>query len=578
MRTYGKLTLHAAGSYWYMHDTEPHVNIKLKSIFTKIGKMAVSPFEFENTQENCADLLWFTQRYPMQITDEDQAALEAGSARFYQTQAHMEAILCPDYVPPSYAMLKDGQGMRHYQTQATEVLHHNGVLLCGDEVGLGKTYVGIGAAAHPEHLPAAIVVQSHLPRQWKEKLESFSHLRVHVIKKTRSYPLPEADVYIFRYTCLGGWIETFRTGYFKLAVFDEVQELRTGTGTVKGQGASHLCQNVQWSLGLTATPVYNYGDEMWNIMNILKPNCLGSWEDFCREWAGNSYGGKNVIIKDPKALGAYLREKYLFLRRTRAEVGKELAPVNKIVETVGYDEATLKTAEDLAKQLAVRAATGSFMERGQAARELDMMMRKWTGVSKAKHVAEFVKILLDNGEPVVLAGWHREVYDIWLEELKEYRPVMYTGSESPKQKNDAVEAFNSGESNLFILSLRSGVGIDGLQHRCSTVVFGELDWSPAVHHQLIGRLDREGQLNQVMAIFLCSDSGSDPLLIDLLGLKGSQAQGIIDPHLGIQEIHSDESRLQMLVKKYLQGKNIQIPAAMPPPAPAERQGSLFAPA
>lgn len=156
--------------------------------------------------------------------------------------------------------------------------------------------------------------------------------------------------------------------------------------------------------------------------------------------------------------------------------------------------------------------------------------------------------------------------------------MMYTGSESPKQKNDAIETFVSGKSNLFILSLRSGVGIDGLQQRCSTVVFGELDWSPAIHHQLIGRLDREGQLNQVMAIFLCSDSGSDPLLIDLLGLKGSQAQGIVDPHLGIQEVHSDESRLQMLVKKYLQGKNIPVPTTIPPPAPAAIQGNLFTPA
>jgi len=32
----------------------------------------------------------------------------------------------------------------------------------------------------------------------------------------------------------------------------------------------------------------------------------------------------------------------------------------------------------------------------------------------------------------------------------------------------------------------------------------------------------------------------------------------------------------MLVKKYLQGKNIPVPTIMPPPAPAAMQGSLFA--
>lgn len=57
-----------------------------------------------------------------------------------------------------------------------------------------------------------------------------------------------------------------------------------------------------------------------------------------------------------------------------------------------------------------------------------------------------------------------------------------------------------------------------------------------------------------MAIYLCSDSGSDPLMIDLLGLKKSQAQAIIDPSLGVQSVYSDQSRIQMLVQKYLKNK------------------------
>lgn len=71
----------------------------------------------------------------------------------------------------------------------------------------------------------------------------------------------------------------------------------------------------------------------------------------------------------------------------------------------------------------------------------------------------------------------------------------------------------------MLMSLRSGVGLDGIQKRCSTIVFGELDWSPGIHRQCAGRLDREGQQRQVMAIYLCSESGSDPLIIDLLRLS-----------------------------------------------------------
>ena len=89
----------------------------------------------------------------------------------------------------------------------------------------------------------------------------------------------------------------------------------------------------------------------------------------------------------------------------------------------------------------------------------------------------------------------------------------------------------------------------------AVVVIGELDWSPEVHKQLIGRVNREGQEGQVTAIYLVSDSGSDPLMIDLLGLKSSQAKGIIDPFSGVSKQHSDTDRIRLLAEKYLTKKS-----------------------
>lgn len=550
-KTYGRIDL--ASGRWIISDLEPHVAIRLKNIFKKIPKTMVGYYAFENTAEICADLEWFVSRYPLMISPLDHEELCRKKTLFLETQAEMERILRPDFVHGNYS-LKEGQEIRVYQAQAMEILHRSKALLVGDDVGLGKTYVGIGACTNVDHLPAAVVVQTHLQRQWKEKIEAVSHLRVHCIKGTKPYNLPPADIYIFKYSCLLGWITIFNEGYFKMAIFDEVQELRRGGDSAKGRAAKVLARNAEWNLGLSATPIYNYGDEIWSIMDILKEGALGSRDEFLREWGDAGGINGKCIIKDPKALGTYLRENYLFLRRTKNEVGQFLAPVNRIVETVGYDEHAVKSAEELAMKLAVRASQGTFVERGQAARELDLMVRQMTGVSKAKYVAEFVRILLESGEPVLLAGWHRDCYDIWLKELAEFKPAMYTGSESDVQKEKAKQAFVNGDTNLLIISLRSGIGLDGLQYRCSTVVIGELDWSPQVHHQIIGRLDREGQINPVMAIFLCSDSGSDPLMIDLLGLKSSQSQGIIEPGLGIQPVHSDQSRIQMLVKKYLKDK------------------------
>lgn len=556
-KTYGRINL--VNKRWVISALEPHVSIKLKSLFQGIPKYKTPPYEFPNTPEMCADLSWFMQRYNLEISGDDLAELWRNNKLFYDYQAETEAILAPNYTPKTYS-LRDGQQFRVYQSQAIEVFKRHKSLLVGDEVGLGKSYIGIGAVLEKEQLPSIIVVQTHLAKQWKEKIEEFSNLKTHIIKGVKPYSLPEADVYIAKYSCLSGWVDVFQTRFFKTVVFDEIQELRRGTESDKGRAAKVLTINTEYHLSLSATPIYNYGDEIWNIMDILKSGCLGSKDEFLREWCGG-----DRIVKEPKALGAYLREKHLFLRRTRDDVGQYLPPINTIVETVGYDELAVKSIEDLAIQLAIKASRGSFVERGSAARELDIMVRQATGVSKAKYVAEFVKIILESGEPVLLGGWHRKCYDIWLEELKDYKPVMYTGTETTAQKERAKEAFARGDSNLMIMSIRSGVGLDGLQYRCSIGVVGELDWSPAVHRQFFGRLDREGQTRPVMGIYLCSDSGSDPMLVDLLGLKSSQAQEILDPTLGVQHPHSDESRMRMLVQKYLKKAGIDNHTQENPP-------------
>ncbi|HEY4288254.1 MAG TPA: DEAD/DEAH box helicase [Puia sp.] len=551
LKTFGNLRYHPDENRWGLHDLKPHVCIKLKALFPKIGKGAIAPFFFQNTPEICHDLLWFIDRYPLAAADDDLDRLMDGRNQQRATVAALESILMPDYDPPMIT-LKPGFTPRNYQLQAARFDAVQKRWLCGDDLGLGKTLEAILALRNQAKLPALVCVQTHLPKQWKEEgIEKFTDLRTHIIKGTKPYSLPEADVYIIKYSCLSGWVDVFQTGFFKSVTFDEIQELRI-TGSDKYCAAKVLCENVEYVLGMSATPIYNYGDEIFNVLDLINPGCLGNLDDFLREWSGS--WGRHAKINDPIALGSYLRDNYLFLRRTRAQVGRELPQVNKIVHTVGYDSGEVKKSQDIARQLAMKVIGGSFMERGQAARELDSLLRHQTGVSKAREVAAFVRILLDNNEPVLLAGWHRDVYDIWMAELQEFKPVMYTGSETPRQKELAKHAFITGETNLFIISLRSGVGLDGLQQRCKTVVIGELDWSPMVHTQLIGRVDREGQENQVTAYFPVSEFGSDPVIIDLLGLKSSQAHGIIDPLTAIPEQFSDESRIKLLAQSYLNNK------------------------
>jgi SNF2 family DNA or RNA helicase len=523
----------------------------LKNIFPKIAKTATAPFFLQDGPETCHDILWFLDRYPLTISDDDLIDLHTGRRKLMAAANTLEEILLPDYEPQDIA-LKGGFRARDYQLKLARFDAVQKRFLLGDDLGLGKTLEAVLTMMNPDKLPTAVCVQTHLPKQWKEEgVERFSTLRAHIIKGTKPYNLPEADIYIFKYSCLAGWVDFFTTGFFKGAIFDEVQELRRESSD-KYKAGKVLSESVDYCLGMSATPIYNFGDEIFNVLDLIKPGCLGNRWDFLREWAVPH--GQHHRVTDPIALGSYLRSSYLFLRRTRADVGRELPPVNKIVHTIGYDASEVKKSADMARQLALKVVSGSFMERGVAARELDSLLRHQTGVSKAREVAAFVRILLDNDEPVVLAGWHRDVYEIWMAELSEYRPVMYTGSESPKAKEEAKRAFVAGETNLFIISLRSGIGLDGLQHRCRTIVCGELDWSPKVHEQLIGRVDRDGQPEPVTAYFLISDFGSDPVIIDLLGLKASQAHGIIDPLTAVSAQYSDESRIKILAESFLKRK------------------------
>lgn len=545
MKSYG--SLHYDGSRWVMSGIDPHVAIKLKAMFPAVPKWATAPFTFPDTVSTASDLEWFLHRYPMDMAEADRSRMVAGRVAFTDQRTDVELIFVPEWSPPPTLGFKPGRELYRYQAEAAEVIRKLGRLLLLDDVGLGKTVTALGALADGKHLPAAIVVQPHLRTQWvKEYIAKFTTLRAHIIKGTVPYELPPADLYIFAYSNIAGWVDVAAEGKFKAVVYDEIQELRTGPETAKGAAAKAFTANAGVRVGLTATPVYNYGTEMFHVVEAVEPGALGEYWDFDREWC--SHNGPKAIVKDPEALGTYLRELQLVLRRERAGGNVNTVPIE-----VEYDQRAEEDSLALMRMLASTVIGGSFSERGQAARELDIMARMVTGLAKAKAVAAYVRLLLEAGLPVLLAGWHREVYDIWGRELGEFKPVLYTGSESPGQKDRAKEAFISGDTNLMMISLRSGAGLDGLQKRCSHVVFGELDWSPKVHEQVIGRLDRPGQQEQVTAIYLHANGGSDPLILSMLGLKASQAQGIVDPGKGVVPVTSDGSRIRALAERFLQG-------------------------
>lgn len=526
--------------------------------------------KLDDRDETARDLLWFLDRFPAEMSLEDTMVLRERAARHDRMVANAERLRTGAYKAQTFDLALPP---REYQaTAATYILEARRVLLA-DALGLGKTITAIAVLCDPSARPAVVLCQPHLTYQWEREIARFAPgLTTHVVKKGTSYDVcrkPRApklpgdplhvpedgsfpDVLIIAYSRVHGWADELAPIINGL-ICDEVQELRRGFESNKGSAAIHLADNADLVLGLSATPTYNYGDEAWPIMRVIKPGVLGSRTEFLAEWAVPR--GTHHVIKDPEALGAYLRAQGVMVRRTRAEVGRELPPLHIVPVLVEADPkglaAVAKDVADLARM--VLDAEAKPFDRGQAARELDWKLRQATGVAKAPYVAQFVNMLFEDGaRKVVVFAWHREVYGILMDLLKAHRPVMYTGSESPRQKQAAVDAFCTGDANVILISLRSGAGLDGLQYSgCNDVVHAELDWSPEVHNQGTGRVDRDGKPEPTTAWFLHAEAGSDPALMGALGVKRQQAKGIVDPTGEAPEPTPEPQRMIELAKRVL---------------------------
>lgn len=558
-------TLRIVGSHWEI-ACEPQVRTRLKRVFPRIDQVAGDTVMLSCTPEHCRDLAWFVTRYPLHIEHNDRVLLERGVAEHIDTETRL-ADLLEARRPPAAVEL--AEPARDYQLLAADACEIRKGLLLADEVGVGKTVAGIVPMANGKNLPALFVCETHLTRQMERAINRFlPDLATHRIRKGTPYELMRdrpalglsrkklPDVFIISYHMLRGWADQLGE-LIRYCVFDECQRLRRPRSQIY-LACKHVAGKARMNMGLSATPIYNYGGEFFWVIDCLLPGVLGSRTEFVREWCGD---GERIGATEE--FGSYLRREGIMLRRTRRDVGRELARVQRIVHTVDYDPKALQAMEGDAVKLARIILSHNERFKGEhmrAAGELDIMLRQATGIAKAPFVAEFVRLLIESGETVLVFGWHREVYRIWNEKLWEYRPIMFTGSESPAQKAAAERAFVSGSSRVMFMSLRSGAGVDGLQQACRTVVFGEIDWSPGVHDQCIGRVDRDGQQDPVVAYFLLSDDGADPIMAEVNGIKLEQREGVTDPGRPIVErIDTGEHHLRRLARELLARRGEPVP-------------------
>lgn len=579
MRTYGSYKHVPAadspvGKSLLTIKAEPHVMVKLKRWFPRVLQQRTGALVLADTLEMCRDLACFIDRYPLD-GDEPTTLYVKRRAEEHRAKAEQVLEILGGYTPQHTEWMTPALQPRPYQDIAAGMIHATGRLLLADDLGLGKTLSGALTLCDPAALPAVVITETHLPRQWQRELARFfPHLTTHIVNSGQPYdpmnvmvgrgkksrPLHDRmpDVLILPWSKIAGWGD-FLQGKYNTWIMDEAQALRHHD-TARYAGVARGVEGAKYKVQLTATPIYNYGDEIYNLVDIIAPGVLGDRSEFRREWCDD--GGK---VSDPRALGAYLRDEGLMLRRTTAEVGRELPGLIRVEQNVDSDPAVLKKmmGDSISMARLILDKEQPHQDRGSASMQLEQQMRQATGIAKAPFVAEFIRLLLETEKKVVVWCWHREVYRILLDRLAEFWPAMYTGTETGGEKERGVNRFMDPESpcRVLLMSLRSGAGLDGLQHGCHVGVFAELDWSPKVHHQAEGRLARDGQEEKVLCYYMVSDQGADPTMMEVLEAKLQQSEPIVNPDQNVFEVVgvSEENRSALLAAAVLKRAGIAVP-------------------
>lgn len=562
---------------WWQIAADPDVMIRIKRAIPGVKTSRADALLVSDTEANGRELEWLLQRWTFEMSESDRTHLDdQANADRKREQTVAGVMTRGERLPRGGDWLTSAHPLREYQQVAVDLIRATGSTLIVDELGLGKTLVGLALLEDPEARPAlAVTLTGWLGQQWLNELKKFyPQLRGTEIKTTKAVEeFPRLwdrdgrfgyDLIVMNYAKIKDWRHHL-SGTIRTVIFDEAQELRRADSQ-KYDAATHIAEQASIAVGLSATPVFNYGGEIFSVMNALRNECLGTREEFIREWAGYSSLGETnngkVRIQNPEALRSHLTARGLFLRRTREDVGIELPSIETVEQFVPSDPETLNRLSGNAIELArlILAHDSTNTEKFTAARDLNWQVRRETGMAKAPFVADFVKLLLSSEEKVLLFGWHRDVYSIWMERLKPFNPVMYTGSETPAAKAESIRRFLRGDSRVLIMSLRSGAGIDGLQEVCSTIVFGELDWSPGVHRQAIGRLGRPGQTRPVIAYFCNAEEGSDPVMLDTINIKSMEADRLIEPENANATAEPDVSpdRIKRLAASMLDRAGVDI--------------------
>ena len=424
------------------------------------------------------------------------------------------------------------------------LLKSSGNALLADEMGLGKTVQTLSYAATEKHtFPILVVAPLVTLNNWEREIQKFLKRKsrngriiesespsVTMIRTGKSAELPTSDIYLINYELLFKRDDDLAKLGLKTIVCDEVHNLRSKT-TQKYKAVKKLAAlpSILYRIGLSGTPIYNRGSEIWPIIDILKPGLLGSFKEFCEYFCYVNEKGKAIVLENKRASLRNELQKHVMLRRKKSDVLKELKDKVRYKEVIAAD--TDYYLEELNKiwqkvESEQKDADSEFIKSASYHRAIQSE-RQIAGIAKVPHVINFVKNIMEIEESVVVFCHHKVIHKLLHDSLQEFFPVSIIGGQSDSFRQNEIDKFQRGESKLMIAGIRAGnVGIN--LTRAKYVIFAELDWSPAIHRQAEDRLHRIGQKNTVFAYYLIGQGTLDDHVANILVDKSYEIDAIMD--------------------------------------------------
>ena len=424
----------------------------------------------------------------------------ADNVRFSEEFRHLaHDLIHPEQFP--LGKLQVTAKLRDYQEVGVRwlsMLNHYGFGgILADDMGLGKTLQTIAFLSSVVTADSKILIlaPSSLIYNWKEEFEKFApQMKVEVIyglKASRDEIIASnPQVAITSYASFRQDVEQYEKNQYQYLILDEAQVMKNSQTKI----AQYLRKfDVPHTFALSGTPIENHVEELWSIFQIVLPGLFP--------------GKKEFKQLSPETISHYVKP--FIMRRKKSEVLQELPDLIEMTykNELADDQKTIYLAQ--LKQMQDRILSSSEEELNRSKMEIlsglmrlrqicdtpSLFLEDYAGESgKLDSLRQLLEQIKDGNQRVLIFSQFRGMLDIIEKELDALKMTSFkiTGSTPANERQDMTNAFNSGQGDAFLISLKAG-GVGLNLTGADTVILVDLWWNPAVEDQAIGRAHRMGQ-------------------------------------------------------------------------------------